>query len=98
MKAEAGRLPLDRLNALDARRLNCRAWVAAFPAESAAVLAGTSVVVYARSAAEARQRLAAIVEAMQDAPFDVRTIRWKDAARELQPMRPVLPGVQFVLS
>jgi Zn-dependent protease with chaperone function/tetratricopeptide (TPR) repeat protein len=91
---------LDRLNALDERRLNCRAWVAAFPAESAAVLAGISVVVYARSAAEARQRLAAIVEAMQenDAPFDVRTIRWKDAARELQPMRPVLPGVQFVLS
>jgi len=31
-------------------------------------------------------------------PFDVRTIRWKDAARELQPVRPVLPGVQFVLS
>ena len=91
---------LDRLNALDERRLNCRAWVAAFPSQSKAVLAGTSVVVYARSAGEARQRLAAIVDAMQtsDAPFDVRTIRWKDAARELQPMRPVLPGVQFVLS
>ena len=91
---------LDRLNALDERRLNCRAFVAAFPAESAAVLAGSSVVVYARSVAEARQRLGAIVDAMQgnDAPFDVRTIRWKDAARELQPVRPVLPGVQFVLS
>lgn len=91
---------LDRLNALDERRLNCRAWVAAFPPKSAAVLAGTSVVVYARSGAEARQRLAAIVSAMQgdEAPFDVRTIQWKDAERELQPMRPVLPGVQFVLS
>lgn len=91
---------LDRLNALDERRLNCRAWVAAFPEQSTAVLAGTAVVVYARSGAEARQRLAAIVEAMQatGAPFDVKTIRWKDAARELQPVRPVLPGVQFVLA
>jgi hypothetical protein len=91
---------LDRFNALDERRLNCRAWVASFPEASAAELAGTSVVIYARSGAEARQRLAVIVDAMQatDAPFDVRTIRWKDAARELQPVRPVLPGVQFVLS
>jgi len=91
---------LDRLNTLDERRLICRAWAATFPAESSAELAGASVLVYAPTIAEARERLGTVVGAMQeaDAPFDARTIRWKEAPHAQQPVRPVWPGVQLVLS
>lgn len=61
---------------------------------------GATVLVYAPTLADARQHLATVVNAMQpdDAPFDARTIQWKDAPREHRPVRLVLPGVQFVLS
>jgi Zn-dependent protease with chaperone function len=90
---------LERLNALEARREPCRAWIATVPAGAPSPLAGASLLVCAPELASAMANLAEITTAMQtgDTPLEQATITWKEAPKDRQPLRPVAPGVQLVL-
>jgi hypothetical protein len=90
---------LERLNALEARRVPCRAWIATVPAGAPSPLAGASLLVCAPDLASAMSNLAEITTAMQtgDTPLEQATITWKEAPKDRQPLRPVAPGVQLVL-
>ena len=91
---------LNRLVALDERRLVCKCWVAKFPTRPDTPLAGVSLLVCATDANEAKAHVRTIVDAMQDGgrPFNMAIVQWKEVPEEHQPVRPVQPGVRVVVS
>ena len=91
---------LASLVALEERRVQCRAWVGAIPGMAATPLAGTSLLVFAPDLATAQAHLGEITSAMQKkgTSFDLSSVSWHEASAEHQPLRPVAPGVQFVMA
>jgi len=91
---------IGRLVALEERRVQCRAWVGAIPGTATSPLVGTSLLVFAPDLAGAQAHLGEITNAMQKSgtSFDLSTVRWSEASTEHQPLRPVAPGVQFVMA
>jgi hypothetical protein len=91
---------VGRIVALEARRIQCRAWLAMVPPVASSPLAGTSLLVYAQDLAGARAHFGEITAAMHvdGAALDQSSVTWREAPAKHQPLRPVAPGVQFVMS
>ena len=91
---------IARLNGLEERRVRCKAWIAAIPAESATSLSGASLFVCAPDESAAKAHLAEIIAAMHESetPFDSATVAWSEAPTDQQPLRPVQPGVQYLIT
>jgi len=90
---------LGRLNGLAEQRLECRAWVATFPA-GPQTLGGRSILVCAQSEVAARLHLETIVNAMagKEPAGDLARVSWRLAPQKQQPDRPVPPGVHSVVA
>jgi Zn-dependent protease with chaperone function/tetratricopeptide (TPR) repeat protein len=90
---------INRLNALDERRITCAAWICSIP-DGRFALSGCSLLVFAESAEQARTHLEGITTAMAseaDRP-DLGSATWRKAPDEQQPVRPVFPGVQCIVN
>lgn len=94
---------LGQLVLLEEPRANCRAWLARFshgpPPAIPAALANREVMIFAPDRPAAEAFLDAVLAAMQPAnpPAKAATLLWREAPKDQQPVRPVRPGVQFVL-
>ena len=78
---------------------NCRAWIAALPANAQpAALAGQSFMVYAPELPQAQAYFQIVVNAFQPnkPPMALPQNIWTSAPRPLQPDGPVRPGVQGI--
>jgi Zn-dependent protease with chaperone function len=91
---------LVRLVALDERRQVCKSWIAKIPSRSHSPLADVSLLVCATDRTEAETHLRTIVDAMQDGgrPINMASVQWRDAPQEHQPVRPVQPGVRYIVT
>lgn len=90
---------LTQLLALETSSADCQAWIATTPAErDIGPLANRKLMVYARNETEAATSLQTILQAMEPnkAPVATSLLRIKLAPRDLQPLHPVKPGVQYI--
>lgn len=84
-------------------RSDCRAWIATFPSgeppTTPAALSKRSFFIYAPDQTAAENYADTILVSMQptNPPARAATLHWKPAPKDQQPVRPVRPGVEYVL-
>lgn len=85
-------------------REQCRAWMATFKTEQVRMtpeaFRGCRILVFARSRDLAEEYLEEIIKAVQPVSQlpAVSDLSWSDAPKNMQPVRPVFPGVQMALA
>lgn len=105
----AGPIPLfgailDQLMQLDQSRQDCQAWIATFPLQPMPVIPeafrGCRLLVYATTHEQAVTYVDEILRAVQtkSLPAPAASLTWAAAPKDQQPIRPVFPGAQLVLS